>query len=237
MLSMATQAAEIPVPALLVVDMQVDFISGSLAVPDGQSLLEPINEIIDLPFKCRYASKDFHPPGHVSFASTHGKRPFEKITIYPPRTLLEQTAGDVSAINELGLEQVLWPDHCVQGTSGAEFIPGLHADMLDETIYKGMDSGVECYSAFKEPWSLRSTNLERLLRDNGVTDLYIVGVAGDYCVKASAIDAANLKAFNTWVVTDGIRSVSSEGKEWEAMRSAGVGIIDTASLKMRLQGK
>ncbi|KIK78512.1 hypothetical protein PAXRUDRAFT_834520 [Paxillus rubicundulus Ve08.2h10] len=225
-----------PVNALLVVDMQVDFITGSLAVPDGPSVVDPVKDIIGLPFHFRYASKDWHPRGHISFASTHqGKELFGKTTIYPPEDLVQAKGQDTSAIGERGLEQVLWPDHCVQGTLGARLIEPLREDHFDAIISKGVDPGVECYSAFTDPWGLLITNLERLLRERRVTDLYVVGVAGDYCVKESAMDATKFNAWNTWVVKEGVRSVSTEGKEWETMKSAGVGIINTVSqLKEKL---
>ncbi|KAI9574082.1 Isochorismatase-like protein [Boletus coccyginus] len=225
-----------PVNALLVIDMQVDFITGSLAVPDGPSVVDPVKDTIDLPFHARYASKDWHPPGHISFASAHpGKTLFGLTTIFPPKHLLIAKGKDVGSIAEQGLEQVLWPDHCIQGTPGAQLVDPLREDQFDAIILKGTDPGVECYSAFKDPWELLISNLEALLREKGVTDLYIVGVAGDHCVKASAIDAAKVGAWKTWVVREGVRSVSEGGKEWEIFKSAGVGIIDTISdLKARL---
>lgn len=219
-----------PVNALLVVDMQVDFITGSLAVPDGPSVINPVREIINLPFHARYASKDWHLPGHISFASAHpDKAVFERTTIYPPEHLVVAKGQNVHSIAQCGLEQVLWPDHCVQGTPGARLVEPLREDQFDAIILKGTDLGVECYSAFKDPWGLLVSDLEGLLREKGVTDLYVVGVAGDYCVKASAIDAAKLDGLKTWVVREGVRSVSTEGKEWEVLKSAGVGIIDTIS--------
>ncbi|KIJ15467.1 hypothetical protein PAXINDRAFT_168964 [Paxillus involutus ATCC 200175] len=225
-----------PVNALLVVDMQVDFLTGSLAVPDGPSVVDPVKDIIGLPFHFRYASKDWHPRGHISFASTHpGKEVFGRTTIYPPEDLVKAKGQDTSTIGERGLEQVLWPDHCVQGTLGAQLIDPLHEDRFDAIILKGVDPGVECYSAFKDPWGLLVTNLEELLKERGVTDLYVVGVAGDYCVKESAMDAIKFNVWNTWVVKEGVRSVSTEGKEWETMKSAGIGIIDTVrELKVKL---
>lgn len=225
-----------PVNGLLVIDMQVDFITGSLAVPDGPSVIDPVKEIIQLPFHARYASKDWHPSGHISFASSHpGKALFGLTTIYPPKHLVVAKGQDVNSIAQRGLEQVLWPDHCVQGTRGAQLVEPLREDQFDAIILKGMDPGVECYSAFKDPWGLLVSNLEALLREKGVTDLYIVGVAGDYCVKESAIDAAKFDAWKTWVVKEGVRSVSTEGKEWNILEAAGVGIIDTISdLKARL---
>lgn len=225
-----------PVNALLVIDMQVDFITGSLAVPDGPSVIDPVKEIIKLPFHARYASKDCHPSGHISFASAHpGKAPFGLTIIYPPEHLVIAKGQDVKSIAQRGLEQVLWPDHCVQATPGAQLVEPLREDQFDAIILKGMDPGVECYSAFKDPWGLLVSNLEALLKEKGVTDLYIVGVAGDYCVKESAIDAAKFDAWKTWVVREGVRSVSTDGKEWDVLRAAGVGIIDTINdLKARL---
>lgn len=226
--------ATIPGTGLIVVDMQVDFVTGSLAVPGATELLGPVNEIISLPFAYRVASKDFHPPGHISFATTHGKPLFETITIYPPEDLVAQTGGDITTIKERGLQQTLWPDHCVQGTRGAEIIPGLNVDDTFDIIPKGTHPGVECYSAFQDPWHLLRTDLEEKLHHHEVKDVYLVGLAGDYCVKATAIDAAKA-GFNTFVVTDGVRSVSPGGKEYDEMKAAGVGIIDLVELKERMQ--
>ncbi|KAG6333159.1 hypothetical protein ID866_5926 [Astraeus odoratus] len=224
----------VPGTALLVIDMQVDFVTGSLAVPGATELLEPINEIIGLPFAYRVASKDYHPPGHISFASTHGRSVFDTITIYPPKSLVAEKGGDTETIEQRGLQQTLWPDHCVQGTPGVELIPGIKVDSSFDFVHKGTHPGVECYSAFKDPWGLLDTGLEKNLRQREVNDLYVIGVAGDYCVKASAIDGAKA-GFNTFVVTDGVRSVHPGGKEFEEMKAAGVVIIDLAELKKRMQ--
>lgn len=225
-----------PVNALLVVDMQVDFITGSLAVPDGPSVIEAVKEIIQLPFHVRYASRDAHPPGHISFASSHpGKALFGRTTVFPPERLVVARGQDVNSIPERGLEQVMWPDHCVQGTPGAELVEPLREDQFDEIIKKGTDVAIECYSVFKDVWGLLVSDLEPWLRKKGVTDLYIIGVAGDYCVKETAIDAAKIGAWNTWVIKEGVRSISTEGKEWDILKSAGVGIIDTIDeLKVKL---
>ncbi|KAF8420147.1 hypothetical protein L210DRAFT_3575134, partial [Boletus edulis BED1] len=137
-----------PVNALLVVDMQVDFITGSLAVPDGPSVIDPVKEIIKLPFHARYASKDWHPRGHISFASTHpGKAFFELTTIHPPQHLAIANGQNAQWIAEHGLEQVLWPDHCIQGTLGAQLVDPLLEDQFDAIMLKGTDPGVESYSA------------------------------------------------------------------------------------------
>lgn len=218
-----TDIPPVPGTALLIIDMQVDFITGSLAVPGARDLIDTINEIIGLPFHYRVASKDFHPPGHVSFASTHRKNQFEETIIYPPKDLV----GD-ETISERGLSQILWPDHCVQGSPGVEFISGLNVDGIP-IVLKGDHSGVECYSAFKDPWGLKVTELQANLVSHGIEDVFLVGVAGDFCVKATAIDAVDA-GFNTFVVRDGVRSVQPQGG-FEEMEKAGVQIIDLAKLQ------
>ncbi|KAL4066401.1 Isochorismatase-like protein [Scleroderma yunnanense] len=220
--------------ALLIIDMQVDFVTGSLAVPGATELLEPINEIIDLPFSYRVASKDFHPPEHITFASTHGRQPWDKITIYPPEYLVRKNGGDVEDIERRGLRQTLWPDYCIQGTPGVELIPGLKVDDRFDIVLKSTDPGIESYSAFKDTWDLVHTDLENKLHQHKVKDVYVVGVAGECCVKATAIDAAKA-GFNTYVVTDGVRSARDGGKEYEEMKAIGVGIIDLVVLKQRMQ--
>ncbi|KAH7926939.1 Isochorismatase hydrolase [Leucogyrophana mollusca] len=210
------------VPALIVVDMQNDFISGSLAVPDASQTIAPINFLLALDFKLKVGTQDWHPANHISFASNHdGKNVFEKITIFPPTKFLkeENTAED------LGLEQVLWPDHCIADTEGAKFAEDLEVKHLQVIISKGKDDGIECYSAFCDRWNLTTTDLPRTLRDSGVTDVFLVGVASDYCVKYTAIDAVKF-GFKAWVVKDAVRSVARDGSEWEEMESAGVGFIE-----------
>jgi nicotinamidase len=214
------------VPALIVVDTQVDFTTGTLAVPDAPALIAPINAALALPFALKIGTKDFHPPGHISFASTHpGKALFDRITIYPPG---EGPEGG------RGLEQVLWPDHCVAGTPGADFVPGLDAGALDAVVHKGSHPAVECYSAFRDPWGVAETELERLLAGRDVTDVFVVGLAGDYCVRYTAGDAVRC-GFKTWVVQDLVRSVSSERREWDEMKGEGVEVIDSHELKERFR--
>jgi len=117
-------------PALIVVDMQNDFISGSLAVPEADSILDVINQLLqsDLPFVKKIGTKDYHPPNHISFASTHDKPLFSTITIYPPG---EEKDGAKA------MEQVLWPVHCVASTPGAEFSDKLHSAAFDAVVHKG----------------------------------------------------------------------------------------------------
>ncbi|KAF7982233.1 hypothetical protein HWV62_29442 [Athelia sp. TMB] len=218
------------VPALIVVDMQTDFISGSLAVPDAQSIVEPINAFLTLPFARKIGTKDFHPPNHISFASNHeGKDVGHTITIYPPEAD-PQLDGD----RERGIEQMLWPDHCVQSTPGADFVDGLNSAVLDAVVHKGTHPGIECYSAFRDPWRINNTELHSLL--NGVTDVFVVGVATDYCVKYTAIDAVQFH-YRTWVVTDLVKSVAGEGEgnHWDELRDNGIFTVESKEVKEMLE--
>jgi nicotinamidase len=217
------------IPALIVVDMQNDFVTGSLAVPDAQSIIEPINSILALPFAVKIGTKDFHPPDHISFASNHQKSVGEKITIYPP-------GSDPQSDSGRGIEQVLWPNHCVQSTPGADFVEGLHDSALDAVVYKGTHKGIECYSAFRDPWRIATTELCTLLSERGVTDVFVVGLAGDYCVKSTAIDAVQSN-FKTWVVRDLVRSVGKDGKEWGEMQTNGVLLVESDEVKQTLQNE
>jgi nicotinamidase/pyrazinamidase len=164
--------------ALLVVDLQHDFLpGGALAVTAGDAILEPIRELVNSDrFGLVIATQDWHPPGHVSFASSHpGRRPFDEISLY-------------------GHRQTLWPDHCVQGSRGARLHPGLPQEPLAAIVRKGNDPDVDSYSAFRSNWDaagLRpSTGLAGSLRERGVEVVWLVGLARDYCVKWSAEDGA-----------------------------------------------
>ncbi|KAI0796981.1 isochorismatase family hydrolase [Abortiporus biennis] len=193
--------------ALLVVDVQEDFCppNGSLAVKEGRDIVPTINQLLSLPFKLKLATKDHHPPNHISFASSHsGKQPFTSfITIRNP-------------LNPSGeyYESRLWPDHCIVGTKGNELLPELDSDKFDEVVLKGCDARVEMYSAFRSP--LRNppldtavSKLQELLKNSEITDVVIVGLAGDYCVKSSAVDSAEL-GWRTWVVGEATRYVDGE---------------------------
>jgi len=207
-------------PALLVVDMQYDFVHGSLAVPDGNIIIDTINSLLSLPFLTKIGSKDFHPPNHISFAKTHGREVFSTTTIYPPGA----TDG------KRGLTQVLWPVHCVAGTDGSEFVDGLHNNLLDGVVYKGTDPGIEMYSAFRDPWHLSNTALPSMLEEYGITDVFIAGIAGDYCVKSTAFDAVDF-GYKTWVIRDAIKSVGNTGKEWQEMEEKGIEIVDSVEIQ------
>lgn len=174
--------------ALIIVDVQNDFLpGGSLPVAQGDEVIAPINRLVTLPFDLIVATKDFHPERHMSFASTWGKTIGERILVD-------------------GIEQILWPDHCIQGTKGSEFSDKLDTSRFDMVVHKGKDPKVDSYSTFFDNEMLHSTGLEDALRKLGVEELYFAGLATDYCVLYSVVDACNL-GFQTNVVIDACRGV------------------------------
>lgn len=201
--------------ALILVDIQNDFCpGGALAVPEGDRVVAAAN-LIAPKFDLVVATQDWHPADHGSFASSHeGKKP-----------------GDV--IELAGLQQILWPDHCVQNTAGAEFHPELKTSLIKKTFRNGTDKNVDCYSGFFDNARRSSTGLEAYLKDNGVDRVYICGLATDYCVKFTALDAAEL-GFETYLVEDACRGVNLKagdaGRALEEMRAAGVKIVSSWSL-------
>lgn len=174
--------------ALILVDLQNDFCpGGNLAVPDGDAVIPVANEI-QLYFDLVVATKDWHPAMHMSFASNH---PGKKI-------------GDVIQVHNLS--QVLWPDHCIQNSHGAEFHPALNIQSIQQIFHKGTDRFVDSYSAFFDNEHLRETGLADYLRKKNVSTVYIMGLATDYCVKYSCLDAVKL-GFDVYVVEAGCRGV------------------------------
>ncbi|PPQ77022.1 hypothetical protein CVT25_014840 [Psilocybe cyanescens] len=190
------------VPALIVIDMQNDFVYGSLAVPGGEKIIDRINTLIDLPFKTRIATRDFHPDNHISFANTHQKPLFSKATIFHPD---DEEEAD-------GCEQTMWPIHCVAYTGGADFVPGLKTTTFDAVVHKGTHPRIESYSAFRDIWGKAETELPGILEEKGVTDIYFAGLAGDYCVKYTAIDSIAY-GYNTWLIKDAIKSISKQDSD------------------------
>ncbi|KAK8003592.1 hypothetical protein PG989_003311 [Apiospora arundinis] len=198
-------------PALIVVDFQEDFCppNGSLAVPEGRDIAHTVNELLSLPFVTKIATKDWHPPNHISFADNHtGKQPFTDFTTV------------VNPANpEEHYESRLWPVHCVQGTPGAELVPELEAGHFDDAvnggggiIEKGQDGRVEMYSPFYDNFTSPrgcDSGLAKRLRDAEITDVYVVGLAADYCVRSCAEDAAK-EGFRAFVVEEGTRPVDKE---------------------------
>lgn len=174
---------------LLVVDVQPDFMpGGALAVPRGDEVLAPINRL-GARFADVVLTQDWHPPGHISFASSHpGKKPFDTIML------------------PYG-EQVLWPDHCVQGTPGAALHPGMSLPHAQLIVRKGHHRDVDSYSAFLEADRKTPTGLAGYLRERGFTELHICGLARDYCVAWTAADA-RAAGFDVTVVEEACRAIN-----------------------------
>ncbi|SDF07793.1 bifunctional nicotinamidase/pyrazinamidase [Sulfitobacter delicatus] len=195
--------------ALIVIDVQNDFCpGGALEVPQGDAILRGINALMP-DFDAVVLTQDWHPAGHSSFASSHdGKSPYDLITMpYGP--------------------QVLWPDHCIQGSIGAQFLPDLQVDRADMIIRKGYNPDIDSYSAFVENDHRTPTGLEGYLRTRGIERLTMAGLALDFCVNFSAVDAAKL-GFDVEVREDLCRAIDLDGslaKAREGMRAAGVTLI------------
>ncbi|KIK89233.1 bifunctional nicotinamidase/pyrazinamidase [Pseudomonas sp. AO-1] len=203
-----------PRSALLVIDVQNDFIpGGQLAVPEGDQIVPLINRLSGL-FKQVIIAQDWHPSGHASFASSHpGRKPYEVIQL------------------PYG-EQTLWPDHCVQGSAGAEFHPDLKLPHAQLIIRKGCNPDIDSYSAFLEADRRTTTGLAGYLKERGIDTVYMVGLALDFCVMFSALDA-RAAGFNTFVVLDACRAIDMEGSlatAMERMQTAGVGLIESNQL-------
>ncbi|MEO9779605.1 MAG: bifunctional nicotinamidase/pyrazinamidase [Sedimentitalea sp.] len=192
--------------ALIVIDVQYDFCpGGALAVPGGDQIVGGINRLM-VDFPTVILTQDWHPAGHSSFASSHpGKAPYETV---------EMPYGT----------QVLWPDHCIQGTSGADFHEDLNTDRADMIIRKGYNPAIDSYSAFFENDKTTPTGLEGYLRTRGITDLTMVGLATDFCVNFSAVDAAKL-GFSVTLDRDLCRAIDLNGSLAAAMNGmAGAGV-------------
>lgn len=192
--------------ALLVIDVQNDFCDGgALAVAGGGEIIGGINKLLG-DFDAVILAQDWHPAGHSSFASSHNG--------HDPFSLIDMPYG----------AQVLWPDHCIQGSEGAAFHPALDVDRADMIIRKGCNSAIDSYSAFFENDHETPTGLEGYLRTRGIDEVTIVGLALDFCVNFSAVDAANL-GFKVNVHADLCRAIDMDGsleKANEAMLAAGV---------------
>jgi nicotinamidase/pyrazinamidase len=168
---------------LVVVDVQNDFLpNGALAVPRGDAVVPVINSIIDR-FDLVVATQDWHPQSHLSFASNHpGRQPFDKIVLE-------------------GLEQVLWPDHCVQGSGGADFVADLNARRIEAIFRKGMDPRIDSYSGFFDNGHRKATGMAGYLRARGAVQLYFCGLAADICVYYTFMDALR-EGFGAWLLED-----------------------------------
>lgn len=198
---------------LIVVDVQNDFLpGGALAVPDGDGVIAPINALAD---GCPHVvlTQDWHTPGHISFASSHvGRAPFE---------LTRVSYGD----------QVLWPDHCVQGSRGAAFADRLTLSKAELIVRKGFHVEIDSYSAFIEADHKTPTGLGGYLRQRGFRRVYVCGLATDYCVGWTALDA-RAEGFECAVIEDASRGIDLHGSldiAWAAMAKAGVERLQTTA--------
>ena len=193
--------------ALLVIDVQNDFCpKGALAVTNGDEIVKGINALMP-DFDAVILTQDWHPAGHSSFATSHDA---------DPMSVVQMPYGS----------QVLWPDHCIIGTSGAQFHQDLNVDNADMLIRKGYNAKIDSYSAFFENDHQTPTGLEGYLRTRGIDTLTLVGLATDFCVNYSAVDAANL-GFDVTVRMDLCRAIDFDGSlaaAVEGMKNAGVTI-------------
>lgn len=211
--------------ALILVDVQEDFCEpkGALAVSGGRALAPLWNKLLaDERFACKVATHDWHPTDHISFASQHqGAEPFiSQHTIQNPEN------------KEEAFTTTLWPDHCVADTHGAKLIPEIEKEQLTHLIFKGQDKRLESYSAFGPPFrspGLTGSNLNTVLKEAAITDVWVVGLAYDYCVKHTALDAAENR-YRTFVLEGATKAVdpseSSTQAVREELRKGGVTVVD-----------
>lgn len=202
--------------ALLIVDMQNDFMpGGALPVPKGNEIIDVIHAVIPR-FSLLVITQDWHPKDHVSFAANHpGKQAGEMIPI------------------EGGAQQILWPIHCVQNTYGADIIDLLKKESISKRFYKGTDSGIDGYSAFFDNAHSKSTGLGEYLKASQVDEVYLAGVATDYCILYSALDAVHL-GLTVYVILDACRAINlqpgDEDKALQSMRDLGVHFVTSQNL-------
>jgi nicotinamidase/pyrazinamidase len=205
--------------ALIVVDLQNDFLpQGALGVKKADEIIPLINRLVLLPFHTRVASLDWHPKGHCSFASTWEKKVGERILI-----------GDRA--------QTLWPDHCIQGTDGAEFSAKLHIAHFDHIVHKGIDPQVDSYSAFFDNQRHRSTGLHEYLCEREIQEVYFAGLTTEYCILYSVLDALEL-GLKVHVVLDACRGIELQRGDIEralrTMKDQGVEFLTTEEVEKRL---
>jgi len=201
--------------ALIIVDLQNDFLpGGALPVPHGHEVISLANEL-QRRFELVLATQDWHPADHGSFAANHaGKKPGDRIILD-------------------GIEQILWPVHCVQNTRGAEFAPSFETRGIAHVFHKGIDPVIDSYSTFFDNAHRRHTGLAHYLEERSIKDIYLLGLALDYCVKYSALDAREL-GLNTHVILDGCRGIELEsgdiGCALDEMNRAGAVLLKSSDL-------
>jgi nicotinamidase/pyrazinamidase len=205
--------------ALILVDLQHDFLpTGALPVPHGDQVISVANQLLnrkDESFDLVVATQDWHPADHESFASKH-------------------PGSNVGSLIDLhGVSQVLWPDHCVQNTYGAQFASGLLIGRMDHVVRKGQRKDVDSYSGFFDNARRGDTGLQSLLKNHGITHLTVMGLATDYCVKFTVLDARSL-GFDVDVVRDGCRAVNmqvhDDDRAFDAMKAVGARILNLSDL-------
>lgn len=200
--------------ALLIVDLQNDFCpGGALEVPKGDEIVSTVNKLVNI-FDTIIQTQDWHPADHSSFASAHAEK--------DPYDTIEVDYG----------EQVLWPDHCVQGSMGAEFHPELNTLKTQVIIRKGFRKEIDSYSTFYENDQKTTTGLTGYLNERGITDLYTVGLATDFCVKWSILDGID-EGFHMHIVEDAVKGIDLNGsldEAWKEMKGKGVNVVNSSEL-------
>jgi nicotinamidase/pyrazinamidase len=201
--------------ALMLVDLQNDFLpGGALPVPYGDEVV-PIANKLQQRFDLVVATKDWHPPDHGSFAANHpGKKPGDRIILD-------------------GIDQILWPVHCVQNSHGAEFAPSFNTSRIAHIFHKGTERNIDSYSTFFDNAHRRHTGLAHYLEKREIKDIYLMGLALDYCVKYSTLDARQLR-LNTYVIVDGCRGIELEpgdiDRALDEMKCAGAVLLKSSEL-------
>jgi nicotinamidase/pyrazinamidase len=206
--------------ALIIVDLQNDFLpGGALAVPRGDEVLPLANEL-QRRFDLVVATQDWHPPDHGSFAANHpGKKPGDRVMLD-------------------GIEQILWPVHCIQETHGAEFAASFDTSGIAQVFHKGTDPQIDSYSTFFDNAHRRETGLADYLKERSIRNIYLMGLALDYCVKYSTLDAHQL-GFNAHVILDGCRGIGLEpgdiDRALDEMKLVGAILLQSRDLSLRGQ--
>ena len=206
--------------ALIIVDLQNDFLpGGALAVPRGDEVIPLANEL-QRRFDLVVATQDWHPPNHGSFAANHpGKKPGDRVMLD-------------------GIEQILWPVHCVQETHGAEFAASFDTSRIAHVFHKGTDPRIDSYSTFFDNAHRRETGLADYLKERSIRNIYLMGHALDYCVKYSTLDARQL-GFNAHVILDGCRGIDLEpgdvDRALNEMKRIGAILLQSRELSLRGQ--
>ncbi|KAL6714004.1 NAD(+) salvage pathway protein [Lecanora helva] len=214
-------------PALLVVDMQEDFCPphGTLPIAGAREIVPLINELLALPFALKIATQDFHPPDHISF----------DISNSPPNNVAFKSFVDIQNPHkpDQSYKIPVWPVHCVQGTKGAEILSEIDASKFHHVVQKGINSRMEMFSGFADVFGSKSSvsaseNLTELLRNAGISHVFNVGVAGEHCVRCTALDAKK-EGFKVFVVEEAVRSVDAGENGWDSAKNqfqnAGIDIV------------